>query len=111
MWNRAKRAFLAIVACLELTALGAAQGGPAYLNTSLPVETRAHDLLSRLTLEEKIAQLQRHAPAIPRLGIPAYDWWNEGLHGVVHNGYATVYPQAIGLAATWDAPLLHNVAV
>jgi beta-glucosidase len=63
-----------------------------------------------MTLQEKVAQMQDHAPAIPRLGIPEYHWWNEALHGVARNGVATVFPQAIGLAATWDADLVHQVA-
>ena len=63
-----------------------------------------------MTLEEKVAQMQDVAPAIPRLGIPAYNWWNEGLHGVARSGNATVFPQAIGLAATWDTDLIHRVA-
>ena len=67
-------------------------------------------LVARLTLQEKVDQLQNHAPAIPRLGIPAYDWWNESLHGVARNGRATVFPQAIGLAATFDEDLLGRVA-
>jgi beta-glucosidase len=83
---------------------------PPYLNPSLPIEQRVTDLLSRLTTEEKIAQMQDVAPAIPRLQIPAYNWWNEGLHGVARAGTATVFPQAIGLAATWDTDLLHRVA-
>ncbi len=65
------------------------------------------DLLGRMTLEEKAAQMQHQAPAIPRLGIPAYDWWSEALHGVARAGRATVFPQAIGLAATWDTNLMH----
>jgi beta-glucosidase len=72
-------------------------------------EQQADALLARMSLDEKIAQLQSAAPAIPRLGLPAYDWWSEGLHGVARNGYATVFPQAIGLAASWDAPLLRQV--
>jgi beta-glucosidase len=68
------------------------------------------DLLSRMTLEEKAAQMQDQAPAIFRLGIPAYGWWNEALHGVAYSGYATNFPQAIGLAATWDTGLTHDVA-
>ena len=64
-----------------------------------PVEPRIEALLSRMTLEEKAAQMQNAAPAIERLGVPAYDWWNEGLHGVARAGQATVFPQAIGLAA------------
>lgn len=67
-------------------------------------------LVARLTLQEKVDQLQNHAPAIPRLGIPAYDWWNESLHGVARNGRATVFPQAIGLGATFDEDLLGRVA-
>ena len=83
---------------------------PAYLDASLPLEQRVNDLVSRMTLEEKVAQMQDVAPAIPRLGIPAYNWWNEGLHGVARAGSATVFPQAIGLAATWDTDLIHRVA-
>ena len=81
-----------------------------YLNPKLPAEQRADDLVSRMTLEEKIDQLGHIAPAIPRLGVPAYNWWNEGLHGVARAGVATVFPQAIGMAATFDEPLVHEVA-
>ncbi|HYO63791.1 MAG TPA: glycoside hydrolase family 3 C-terminal domain-containing protein [Pyrinomonadaceae bacterium] len=83
---------------------------PDYLDARLPVERRVDDLLSRLTLEEKIAQMMNAAPAVERLGVPAYEWWNEGLHGVARAGLATVFPQAIGLAATWDAELVRGVA-
>jgi beta-glucosidase len=76
---------------------------------SLSPERRAADLVSRMTLEEKVLQMQSTAPAIPRLGVPAYNWWNEALHGVAQ-GRATVFPQAIGLAATWDTGLMHRVA-
>jgi beta-glucosidase len=62
-----------------------------------------------MTLEEKVQQMRDHAPAIPRLGVPKYDWWNEGLHGVAFAGYATEFPQVIGMAATWDAPLVHRM--
>ena len=76
---------------------------PAYLNPSLSVEARVNDLISRLTLEEKVAQMLNSAPAIDRLKIPAYDWWNECLHGVARTSYpVTSYPQAIGMAATFD---------
>ncbi|MBC8133925.1 MAG: hypothetical protein H7X95_13150, partial [Deltaproteobacteria bacterium] len=71
---------------------------------------RAVALVARLTLEEKVAQLQNAAPAIDRLGIAAYDWWSESLHGVARNGRATVFPQAIALAATFDEDLLRRVA-
>src|SRR3989440_519348 len=83
---------------------------PAYLDPSLTLEQRVNDLVSRMTLEEKVSQMQDVAPAIPRLSIPAYNWWNEGLHGVARAGNATVFPQAIGLAATWDTDLIHRVA-
>src|SRR5512143_2045108 len=82
---------------------------PLYLDPSQPPERRAADLVSRLTLEEKVLQMQSSAPAVPRLSVPAYNWWNEALHGVAQ-GRATVFPQAIGLAATWDAELMHRVA-
>ncbi|MDZ7373995.1 MAG: glycoside hydrolase family 3 C-terminal domain-containing protein [candidate division KSB1 bacterium] len=81
-----------------------------FRNPSLPLDRRLDDLLSRLTLEEKISQMVNDAPPIKRLGIPEYDWWNECLHGVARAGVATVFPQAIGLAATWDRPLLHRLA-
>lgn len=82
-----------------------------YLNPSLSVEERVDDLVSRMTLAEKVSQLVNGAIPIERLGIPGYDWWNECLHGVARAGRATVYPQAIGLAATWDAFLMRRVAV
>jgi beta-glucosidase len=81
-----------------------------YQDASLPIDQRVDDLVSRMTLEEKVLQMQHTAPAIPRLGIPSYDWWNEALHGVARAGYATVFPQALGMAATWDAHLVHRVA-
>ena len=73
-------------------------------------EDRAADLASRLSLQEKVAQIQMAAPAVPRLGIPAYDWWNEALHGVARAGVATVFPQAIGAAATWNPAIWHEAA-
>src|SRR5262245_65551876 len=81
-----------------------------FQNPDLPLEERVDDLVSRLTLEEKTAQMLHEAPAIPRLGIPAYNWWNECLHGVARAGVATVFPQAIGLAATWNVPRLGEIA-
>jgi beta-glucosidase len=81
-----------------------------YLNPSLAPEARAKDLVTRMTLEEKVSQMQDIAPAIPRLGVPAYNWWNEALHGVARNGIATNFPQSIGLAATWDTALMHRIA-
>ena len=81
-----------------------------YLNPSLPLQKRVDDLVSRMTLEEKVSQMMNVAPAIPRLGIPEYDWWNEALHGVAVSGIATVFPQAIGLGATFDPKLMSRVA-
>jgi beta-glucosidase len=83
---------------------------PDYLNTRLPISRRVDDLVSRMTLEEKVAQMMNKAPAVERLGVPAYDWWNEALHGVAYAGAATVFPQAIGLGATFDEELMRAVA-
>jgi beta-glucosidase len=85
----------------------AEQTSPAYKDPSLPIEQRVEDLISRMTPEEKVRQMQHTAPAIPRLDVPSYDWWSEALHGVAFSGYATVFPQAIGMAATWDETLIH----
>jgi beta-glucosidase len=82
----------------------------AYLDPTASAEARATDLVSRMTLAEKATQIQHGAPAIPRLGVPGYNWWSEGLHGVARAGDATVFPQAIGMAATWDTDLIHQVA-
>lgn len=82
----------------------------AYLDTSLDFRTRAGRLVELMTLEERISQLGNSAPAIERLGIPAYDWWNECLHGVARAGVATVFPQAVGLAATFDRAMMYDVA-
>ena len=80
-----------------------------YQDTSLTAEQRAEDLLPRLTLEEKVALMQNASPAIPRLGIKEYDWWNEALHGVGRAGLATVFPQAIGMGASFNDSLLYEV--
>ena len=82
---------------------------PAYLNTNLPPEIRAADLVHRLTLQEKAAQLVNDAPAIPRLNVPAYNWWSEALHGVINTG-VTEFPEPIGLGATFDVPGVHAMA-
>ena len=82
---------------------------PAYLNEELSFEERARDLVSRMTLEEKVSQMLHSSPAIPRLGIPSYNWWNEALHGVARAGTATMFPQAIGIAATFDEDLVYKV--
>jgi beta-glucosidase len=83
---------------------------PAWQNRSLSFQARAADLVGRMTLEEKVSQMVDVAAAIPRLGVPAYDWWNEALHGVARAGLATSFPQAIGMAATWDDSLIYREA-
>ena len=99
---------LALLPLAALALMAAAQE-PAYLNTKLSPQERAHDLVGRMTLEEKAAQLEDWATAIPRLGIPDYQTWNEALHGVARAGYATVFPQAIGMAATWDPGMVESM--
>jgi beta-glucosidase len=84
---------------------------PPYLNSALPMTERVDDLVGRMTLEEKASQLVNQARAIPRLQVPAYDWWSEALHGVARAGTATVFPEPVGLAATFDVPLIHDMAV
>ena len=112
--KRSAACVLAVLACFLFSLQRAVTAGqdptPPYKNPALPIEKRVDDLVSRMTLEEKISQMMNAAPAIKRLGIPEYDWWNEALHGVARAGYATVFPQAIGLAATWDADLIYKVA-
>ena len=81
-----------------------------YLDTNLSFQERAEDLADQMTFEEQVPQLSYGAPAIDRLGVPAYNWWNEGLHGVARAGTATMFPQAIGLAAMFDDKLLGKVA-
>lgn len=102
--------FAVLLLGMGLGLTSAAQvSGVVYLDPTLSPEQRAHDLVRRMTLEEKAEQSLNTAPGIPRLGIPAYDYWNEGLHGVARSGYSTLFPQAIGMAATWDAPLLGSI--
>jgi beta-glucosidase len=106
-------AFLLVVAFARTAGSAAPvpQATEAYKNLELSFEGRARDLVSRMTVAEKVSQLTNQAAAIPRLDVPAYEWWNEALHGVARAGVATVFPQAIGLAATFDAPLVHEMAV
>jgi beta-glucosidase len=85
-------------------------GPEIWKDSSQPTDSRVKDLVSRLSLAEKIQQMRNGATAVPRLGILAYDFWSECLHGVARAGTATVFPQAIGMAATWDTPLIHNEA-
>lgn len=98
----------AIAQSASPTATQAPPASAPYLNPALPLPERVNDLVSRMTLAEKVSQMQNHAAAIPRLGVAEYDWWSEALHGVARSGYATVFPQAVGMAATFDAPLIHE---
>ncbi len=91
-----------------ISTIAPAQQAP-YLDAKLSPSERAHDLVGRMTLEEKANQLEDWATAIPRLGVPDYQTWNESLHGVARAGYATVFPQAIGMAATWDPTMVHSM--
>src|ERR1700685_3493063 len=100
---------LGIAAMLCCGWSGLAQDKPAYLDTSLPPGQRAADLVQRMTLEETASQLVNGARPIPRLNIPAYNWWSESLHGVIDNG-VTEFPEPIGLAATFDAPGIYAMA-
>jgi beta-glucosidase len=90
--------------------LTAAKPAPLYLDPAQPQAARILDLIARMTLEEKAAMMSNSTPGIPRLGIPKYDWWSEALHGVANAGTATVFPQAIGLAAMWNEELHHEMA-
>src|SRR5499427_9502349 len=118
----AKRVLAVVIRCVSLVfivfivfivwAAATAQesGNLPYLDPSLGPEQRAADLVHRMTLEEKASQLVNQARAIPRLKVPAYDWWSEALHGVAVDG-TTEFPEPIGLAATFDLPRIHEMAV
>lgn len=111
-WARALLAAVLGLAAVNLQAQTSSvcqKSNCKYLDPALTPEARATDLVARMTLEEKAAQLGHTAPAIPRLGVPEYNWWNEGLHGVARAGIATVFPQAIGMAASWDDHLMQDV--
>ncbi len=111
MRTRNFRILLPIVALLSVGSLFAQNSEqPAYLNTALPPQQRAEDLVRRMTVEEKVTQLVNQARAIPRLKVPAYDWWSEALHGVATNG-TTEFPEPIGLAATFDSDAIHRMAI
>jgi beta-glucosidase len=97
--------------CTAASPAAAQPGDAAYLDPSKPPEARAGDLVARMTLDEKASQLLNHAAAIPRLRVPEYDWWNEALHGVIApKAAATVFPEPIGLAASFDTELVHKIA-
>ena len=99
---------MAALMLLTINISAVAQQMP-YQNASLTPAQRADDLLGRLTLEEKVSLMMDTSPAIERLGIPQFQWWNEALHGVGRNGFATVFPITMGMAASWDDALLHKV--
>ena len=102
-----KKLLLTTLLTLTTTVL-MAQSLP-YQNPNLTAEQRADDLLGRLTLEEKVKLMMDSSPAIPRLGIPQFQWWNEALHGVGRNGFATVFPITMAMAASWNDALLYQV--
>ncbi|HEY1901155.1 MAG TPA: glycoside hydrolase family 3 C-terminal domain-containing protein [Terracidiphilus sp.] len=101
------RSWLSLALALALAPLALPAQQDPWLDTKLPAAERAHDLVGRMTLDEKVSQLEDWATAIPRLGIPDYQTWNEALHGVARAGYATVFPQAIGMGATWDPAIVN----
>jgi beta-glucosidase len=103
--------FLALISLLSLRAAAQSAGGAVYLDPSQPIDVRVDDLIRRMTLEQKATQLVNQARALPDLQVPAYDWWSEALHGVANAGTATVFPEPVGLAATFDDPLIHEMAI
>ncbi len=103
-------AIMAIAAVIQRAPSQQANPAMLFRDPNAPLDRRIDDLVSRMTLEEKISQLMNDSPAIDRLGVPAYNWWNESLHGVARAGRATVFPQAIGLAATFDADHMLRVS-
>src|SRR5208283_3609903 len=108
--RKGRGASLPLMLLAAASGIAAPQSAPApWLDSSLPSELRAHDLVGRMTLDEKATQLEDWAPAIPRLGIPDYQTWSEALHGVARAGHATVFPQAIGMAATWDEAIVQRM--
>jgi len=100
-----------LAAWLALPLCAAAQDQQPWFNPDLPAESRVNALIARMTLTEKASQMVNQARAIPRLGIPAYNWWSEALHGVARNGYATVFPEPVGLAATFDTARIRQMGV
>ena len=102
---------IAIILSIVIANAAAQTKSALYLDPSQPIDQRVDDLIKRMTLEQKASQLVNQARAIPELQIPAYDWWSEALHGVANAGTATVFPEPIGLAATFDDGLIHNMAI
>src|ERR1700757_1079504 len=117
MRSRLKQILWCMALCIGGSPLAGSQQAAAaqepanlpYMNTQLSPEQRATDLVRRMTLQEKASQMQNNSAAVPRLKIPAYQWWSEALHGVINEG-VTEYPEPIGLAATFDAPGIHMMA-
>jgi len=99
-----------VLIALAVLTVGFTLDTPIYKDPSIPMDKRVDDLLSRMTIEEKVSQLTSDSPAVERLDVPAYNWWNECLHGVARAGRATVFPEPIGMAATWDQNLIFRVA-
>src|SRR5689334_12260069 len=104
------KGILIILGCFVILDLHAQNNASVFRNSKLPIEARVNDLLHQLTLPEKISLLGYRSKEVERLGIPAYNWWNEALHGVARAGVATVFPQAIGMAATFNDDLLLQAA-
>ena len=102
-----KRIVILLAACFGVS-IANAQLLP-YQDATLSAGQRADDLLSRLTLDEKVSLMMNNSPAIERLGVPEFNWWNEALHGIGRNGVATVFPITMAMAASWDDVLLHKV--
>jgi beta-glucosidase len=108
--RRTSTVLLLLATCIPLVVRAQAPADLPFRNPSLPVEQRIDDLVGRLTLDEKVSLMVERAAAVDRLGIPKFPWWNEALHGVARAGRATVFPQSIGLAATWDTDLMQRLA-
>jgi len=104
-----KRTLFVLLVLAAITLACNTENNLPYQNPKLDFETRAKDLVSRMTLEEKVSQLTHYAAEVERLGIPRYNWWNECLHGVARAGKATVFPQSIGMAATFDRDMMFRM--
>ena len=109
--RRMKRWILFVCAAVAPALLAqSSSSNQPWFDASQPMDKRVDALVSAMTVDEKVNQMENHAAAIPRLGVPEYDYWSEGLHGIARSGYSTLFPQAIGLAATWDPALQHEIA-
>lgn len=105
-----RKKIIPVLSAMLAIAINSSADTPPYMNPELPVDLRVEDLIGRMTLEEKVSQMMDNSPGIDRLGVKPYVWWNECLHGVARAGKATVFPQAIGMAAMWDRPLMYEIA-